>query len=196
MAATLLPFLCLGWGGGVFIFQWLINAAVLHRDPGLGDLWECRLPNGYALAMVDVPDHGWVYNPATQSPGGVGEHKDAVPNVRILQVSDRYVVGGTDSRPFGQQRADDQVDSYFVLDTRAGIQTRFSNLGELAAAVHPLGLRLQLEPIRRVYIRYRYTWFDALAGILFCGPPLLGLVLLGRSILKLRASTEPLAQRV
>ncbi len=146
--------------------------------------------------MIDVPDHGWVYNPATQVfPGGVGEQKDAVPNVRILQVSARYVVGGTDSRAFGQQRADDQVDSYFLLDTRAGIQTRFSNLGELAAAVHPLGFQLQLEPIRRVYFRYRYTWFDALAGILFCGPPLLALSLLGRSILKLRRTPEPLAQR-
>jgi hypothetical protein len=61
-------------------------------------------------------------------PGGVGEQKDAVPDVRIL---------------------------------------------------HPLGCPLQLEPIRRVYFRYRYTWFDALAGILFCGPPLLALFLLG-----------------
>jgi len=86
-----------------------------------------------------------------------------------------------------------QPKRFFVLDTRAGIQRRLWNLGELAAAVHPLGFRLQLEPIRRVYFRYRYTWFGALAGILFCGPPLLGLVLVGRSILKLRASTEPLA---
>jgi len=194
MAATLLPFLCLGWGGGGFIFQWVINDVVFHRDPGLGDLWRCPLPNGYALMMIDVPDHGRVYNPATQTfPGVVDEQKDAVRNVRILQVSGRYVVGGTDSRGFRNQGADDQVDSYFVLDTRTGIQRRFSNLGELAAAVHPLGFRLQLEPIRRVYFRYRYTWFDALAGILFCGPPLLGLVLVGRSILKLRASTEPLA---
>jgi hypothetical protein len=145
--------------------------------------------------MIDVPDHGWVYNPATQSPGGVGEQKDAVPDVRVLQVSDRYIVGGTDSRPFDQQRVDDQVDSYFLLDTRAGVQTRFSNLGALAAAVHPLGFPLQLEPTRRVYLRYRYTWFDALAGILLCGPPLLALVLLGRSILKLRRTPEPLAQQ-
>ena len=105
---------------------------------------------------------------------------NAVTDVRILQVSDRYVVGGTESRGFRQQRADDQVDS---------------NLGELAAAVQPLGLRLQLEPIRRIYLRYRYTWFDALAGVLLCGPPLLGLVLLGRFILKLRRPPEPLAQR-
>ena len=196
MAATSFPFLSLAWGGGVFIFQGVINEAVFHRDPGLGDLWQCPLPNGYALTMVDVPDHGRVYNPATQQfPGFFGEQKDAVTDVRILQVSDRYVVGGTDGRGFRQQRADDQVDSYFLLDTRAGIQRRFSNLGELAVAVQPLGLRLQLEPIRRIYLRYRYTWFDALAGVLLCGPPLLGLVLLGRSILKLRRPPEPLVQR-
>ncbi len=177
-------------------FSRVINEAVFHLDPGLGDLWQCPLPNGYALTMVDVPDHGRVYNPATQQfPGFFGEQKDAVTDVRILQVSDRYVVGGTDSRGFRQQRADDQVDSYFLLDTRAGIQRRFSNLGELAAAVQPLGLRLQLEPIRRICLRYRYSWFDALAGVLLCGPPLLGLVLLGRSILKLRRPPEPLAQR-
>jgi len=66
MAATSFPFLCLAWGCGVFIFQGVINEAVFHRDPGLGDLWQCPLPNGYALTMVDVPAHGRVYNPATQ----------------------------------------------------------------------------------------------------------------------------------
>jgi hypothetical protein len=73
LAAAALPFLCFAWAGAVFMFQALVNEAVFHRDPGLGDAWETPLPNGYALLMIDESDHGSVYNPKTQVPGGVSE---------------------------------------------------------------------------------------------------------------------------
>ena len=31
-AASLFPFVCLGWGGAVFVFQAVVNEALLHRD--------------------------------------------------------------------------------------------------------------------------------------------------------------------
>jgi hypothetical protein len=54
LAAVAFPFACLAWGGLVFAFQAIINTTVLHRDVGVGDAWECPLPNGYALLMNDV----------------------------------------------------------------------------------------------------------------------------------------------
>jgi hypothetical protein len=192
----LFPFLCLGWGGAVFVFQWIVNETVFHRDPGIGDAWTCPLPNGYALLMIDVPDQGWVYNPKTQAIGeGVGEQEDAVSGVRVLQVVDRYIAGGTDSDVrwnLGTNR--NQVDSYFLLDTVTGRRTRFSRLDDLRAATLPVGIELKLEPIGRVYFKYRFTGFDILAAILFCGPPLLALAMLGRWIVKLRWTPEMIAQ--
>jgi len=44
-AAATFPFVCLVWCVAVFVFQWIINEKVLHRDPGIGDAWRCPLPN-------------------------------------------------------------------------------------------------------------------------------------------------------
>jgi hypothetical protein len=71
--------------------------------------------------MIDVPDQGWVYNPRTQPHGGVGEREDAVAGVRNVQVSGRYILGGTDSKTFEHRAKDiNQVDAYFLLDTQLG----------------------------------------------------------------------------
>jgi hypothetical protein len=98
LVAVAFPFACLAWGGLVFAFQAVVNEAILHRDVGLGDAWECPLPNGYALLMIDVTDCGWVYNPKTQLSGGVSEQEDAPYGVRLVQVAGRYVLGGLDSK--------------------------------------------------------------------------------------------------
>jgi hypothetical protein len=66
LTASVFPFVCLGWAGLVFFFQAFVNQELLHRDPGAGDAWQCPLPNGYGILMIDVTDHGWVYNPKTQ----------------------------------------------------------------------------------------------------------------------------------
>jgi len=62
--AVLLPYFCLAWAAAVFAGQWMVNERFFHRDPGIGDLWTCPLPNGYAMEMIDVPDEAWVYKPA------------------------------------------------------------------------------------------------------------------------------------
>lgn len=198
LAVSLFPWLCLGWGGAVFVVHSTVNEMVLHRDPGLGDSWQCPLPNGYALLMVDVPDEGFVYNPKTQpAGGGVGEQEDAIAGVRVLQLAGQYVVGGTDSKSLSHLgTSDGRVDSYFLLDTVTGRHTRFSLLDDLRRASLPLGIQLHLEAIGSVYSRYRFTWFDVLAGALLCGFPLLGMVFLALWIMKLRKPDDAIAQAV
>lgn len=193
IAAGLLPFGCLVWAGGLFVFQALVNEGLLHRDPGLGDSWHCPLPNGYALVMIDVTDQGWVYNPKTQPEAdGVGEQEDAVAGVRMVQVAGRYIAGGSDTRSFqhlGQNSSD--VDSYFLLDTQAGKQTKFKSYDELLHAASQLGIQLDLKPIDRVYSQYRFTKFDVFVGLLLVVPPLLAAGLLAWWIARLRRIKEP-----
>lgn len=191
-AASLFPFICLGWGGAVFVFQAVVNEGLLHRDLGLGDTWHAPLPNGYQVMMIDVTDQGWVYNPMTQPGSGVGEREDAIAGVRNVQVAGRYILGATDSRAFENLGKDtNQVDAYFLLDTKLGRRTRFQNYDALRHSALELGIEPNLEPINAVYSKFRFSWFDVLSGLLFCVPPLIGALLLIVRVMRLRR-TRPL----
>jgi hypothetical protein len=190
LAAIAFPFVCVAWAAALFVFQALVNGT-MHRDPGLGDSWNCPLPNGYAITMIDTTDYGWVYNPKTQSGGGLSDQEDAVSGVRLVQVSGRYILGGADSHSFASSVSDHgHVDSYFLLDTQAGKRENFSNVEALGAAALQRGVHLNLEPLDAVYSRYRYTWFDIFVGALLCVPLLVYLVLLGAGIVRLRRSAQ------
>lgn len=187
LIASLFPFMCLVWAGAVFMFQAMVNEAVLHQDAGLGDTWNCPLPNGYALLMIDTMDRGWIYNPKTQPEGAVAEQQDAVADVRVLQVAGRYILGGADPRLLPQQESrSEQIDSYFLLDTQVGKQVRFQDYEALRAKAQELGISASLEPTAAVYSRYRFTWFEVFAGSLFLMPPLIGALLLLRWTLRIR----------
>ena len=179
------PLVCLGWAGILFIFQSLVNGALLHRDPGIGDTWECPLPNGYALLMIDVTDQGWVYNPKTQIGGGVGEQEDAVPGVRQLQVAGRYIFGAADSH-FTDGGKPTDVDSYFLLDTSNGRRAQFKTYDQLAKTASQLGIQLDLKDIDSVYSKYRFTWFDVMVGVLLAIPIATYFLMLVRWIARLR----------
>src|SRR6185503_3082471 len=75
LAAGIFPFVCLGWGACVFVFQGVVNEALLDRDIGIGDTWHAPLPNGFQIMMIDVTDQGLVYNPKTQPGSSVGEQE-------------------------------------------------------------------------------------------------------------------------
>jgi len=49
-----------------------------------------------------------------------------------------------------------------------------------------LNIKPDLEPINTVYSRYRFGWFDVFAGVLFLLPPLIGALLLIRSVVQVR----------
>jgi hypothetical protein len=160
---------------------------LLGRDLGIGDTWHAPLPNGYQIMMIDVTDKGWVYNPKTQSSSGVSDQEDAVPGVRKVQVSGRYILGGTDSKAFEHLGEENQsIDSFFILDTNTGKQTKFQTYDALRGKAQELRIDLSLEPINSVYRRFRSTWFDLLAAVLFSVPPLCGLALLALWIRHLR----------
>lgn len=187
VAAALLPFLCLGWGACVFVFQAVVNETLLHRDLGIGDTWHSPLPNGYQIMMIDVTDQGWVYNPKTQPEGTVGEGDDAIGGVRTIQVAGRYILGGTDSKAFdnlGQETK--PIDGYFLLDTQAGKHTTFTSFEALRGKAAELNITPNLQPIYSVYSKYRFGWFDVFVGLLLCLPPIAGTVLLILWILHLR----------
>ena len=191
LAASLFPLVCLGWAAAVFAFQAVINESILHRDAGLGDTWTCPLPNGYALLMIDTTDQGFVYNPKTQPEGGVGEQKDAIAGVRLLQVAGRYILGGSDSHPFERSENNDQkVDSYFLLDTKIGEHTTFPSYEALSGQAQELGIVLNLERIDTVYRQYRFTSFDVFVGVLFCVPPLVVGLLLSRWVVRMRRTRD------
>jgi hypothetical protein len=184
--AAFYPFVCLGWAAAVFLVQSIVNQTVFHRDPGVGDVWHCPLPNGYVMEMIDEPDYGSLYKA-----GDVGqEQRSAVNGVRLLQLSQDYMLGGTRKRSFEPEAWNDYaVDSYFLVDTRTSRITTYSSLEELGAAASPLGVRVHLEPIGRVYNRYRFTRFETALAVVFCVPVLFGLALLISRVLRVRRST-------
>jgi hypothetical protein len=193
VTAILFPLACLAWGGAIFVFQAVVNEGILHRDLGIGDTWHAPLPNGYQIMMIDVTDQGWVYNPKTQPGSGVAEQEDAVSGVRNVQVSGKYILGGIDSKAFEHLGKDvNSVDSYFVLDTQSGKQTRFVSYDALRQKALELRIEPNLQPINSVYSKFRFSWFDVFAGLLFCLPPLLGFLLLIRWIVRLRRTRPPL----
>src|SRR6266550_404212 len=113
-----------------------------------------------------------------------------VPN----QIAANGTLGGIGDRrrEFGEgpRPKMNQVDSYFMLEMQTRQLRRFSSLDERRAALLPLGLEPQLMPIWRIYNKYRFGWFDALAATLFCLPVLLGFALLTRRALQLRSRGE------
>ena len=67
--------------------------------------------------MIDLMDKGWVYNPKTQSFGGVSEQEDAVFGVQELQLVEPLILGKRDPWGEGVPEQPKSKVSYFVLDT-------------------------------------------------------------------------------
>ena len=188
LASVCFPFLCVAYAGVWFVLYAVINYAVFHRDPGLGDSWETPLPNGYALMMIDTTDQGTVYNPKTQTDRGVVTGQDdAVFGVRQLQVSKQLIFGARDSGYFSRIGQDSNVvDSYFELDTAKKTRREFKSLDELRQQAALEGATLQLREFDSVFRDYRTTWFDYLAGAILLLVPISGFVSLAWWVWKVR----------
>lgn len=188
------PFACLAWCLALFVFQAYVNETMLYRDPRVGHIWQAPLPNGYAVLMIDEHHDGTVFNPKTHFSNSANSEihpdgPDAVSGVRVLQIAGSRILGG--AGPIGQYSspvARERVDSYFLLDTEAHTRANFDTYDALARASQSFGVQPKLEPLFRVYKRYRYTWFDALVAALFLIPVLGVGFLLIRRIRRLRKS--------
>jgi hypothetical protein len=199
ITASLLPIACVGWALSILWIEGTVNQNLFNRDPGYGDMWACPLPNGYALIMVNDPDVGVLYNTKTQAlrdgvASGSG-FEDTIGAVRTLQVEGPYIFGGVDSHLY-EPSDKNEVDSYFLLDARTGKHANFSTYDELRDAAQELGLALKLEGIGTVYSKYYFTWFEAFMDLTLCVPSLLALVLLVRSIIRVRQTQGMVPQQV
>ncbi len=187
--ATLFPVACLIWAGMVFVFQAVVNVVFLHRDIGIGDGFDCPLPNGYALSFIDVTEIGTLYKPANHSLWEDPQENavNAINDVVVMQLTGPYVLGGSDSKRlehFGQDNY--AADTYFVLDTRTDKRTDFKTYAALREAAQRLNLQPNLVAIDSLYSKYRFTWFDAFAGLVLIVPPLIAAALMTRSVVRLR----------
>jgi hypothetical protein len=181
--ATLFPIGCLVWAACVFVFHGFINATYLQRDIGIGDSYYCPLPNGYSILTIDEGDQGKIYNSKTDESGP----DNLMSGVRELQVSGRTLLAASDSQWFQHFGQDNPPSNhYFLFDTQTGTRADFATENELRIAAAKSGITLKLEPISKVYQRYRFTWFDPMAAALLLLPPIVGLGFLIRSIVRLR----------
>jgi hypothetical protein len=170
--AGVLPFVCVAYAGVCFIAYAVINDTVFHRDPMLGDGWSTPIGHGYAIDMIDVTDQGTVH-PVDGPDGGLNS-PERVSGVRRMQVAGPFILGTEDRNWFANLGKDVKDESnFFVIDTRTRARREFASESELAAYASQNGASLALKPIADVYDQYRFTWFDALAGVALLLLPML-----------------------
>ncbi len=191
IAASLLPFVCLVSAFVMLLFTGFINQAFLNRDLGFGDSWRTPLPNGYAISMIDVLDHGTVYNPKTQPyRDGISSQSDTIFNVKTMQVAGPYIIVAALKEGDGPDKKGTAADSFVIIDTRTGAQTSYADEQELGRAAKENGVTMDLRPIEEVYGQYRFTWFDKTAWSVFAIPPVILFVILVIWVRKLRRSSR------
>jgi len=189
-AVTVFPFACLFWAGSLFVFS-AVNVALLHRDIGVGDGFDCPLPNGYALSFIDRTDVGTVYNPNGR-PLWSEVHENAVDNVTEMQLAGVYILGGVDShrREHFEEEDISAPNLWFLLNTKTSERKDFETLEVLKESARRRNIALSLVPIGDLYSKYRFTWFDAFAGVLLVVPPLTAFALLTRRTVRLRRTRK------
>lgn len=186
--AMILPFAFLIWAGFIFVFQAVINTTYLDRDIGIGDSSYCPLPNGYSILMIDVGDEGTIMRGPDASEAS---QSGALSGVRELQIEGPNIFGGRDSQSFQHFVKDNPaLDSFFALDTRTGRLNDFKTQDALRVFTSQSGATLRLEPISKIYTRYRFTWFDLLVALLLFLPPAIAVALILRSIIRLRQAKD------
>jgi hypothetical protein len=187
------PFLSVACAGAVFLIHAVVNVVYLHRDVGIGDGFDCPLPNGYALTFIDTTEFATLYNPRGQ-PLWSDVRENATNDIRTMQLAGRYVLGGVDSQRvqhFGQ--ASSAIDLYFLLDTRTGKRQDFSSYETVREAAQKVRVQVRLIPVADIYSEYRFTWFDGIAAISLFGLPIVGAVILFRRIMIVRRG-RPITQ--
>jgi hypothetical protein len=183
-AVTAFPFACLFWAGGVFVLSATVNVVWLHRDVGIGDGFDCPLPDGYALSFIDRTDVGTVYRP---NPAWSDVRQNAVDDVTAMQLAGPYILGSVDShRRAHFEEEISAPDSWFLLNTTTGERKAFKTLEALSNSARQSDITLSLVPIGDLYSKYRFTWFDAFAGVLLVLPSLTAFALLTRWTVRLR----------
>ena len=101
----------------------IIIAIILDIDIGIGDSWRGKLPNGYHLYSIDLPENG-----------AIGKQNLSVAIVPIVNgitkvaVSEEYVFGFINYKEMVEV---ENIGKYFALDTKTGEISYFDSEEEL-----------------------------------------------------------------
>jgi hypothetical protein len=141
IAAALLPFILLAYGGATFIGYAIWCERVRHVDPGIGDGWAVPVANNYSFWMIDVPDHGSLGKADGSSAAVISDV------VELAEVGDR-VIGRSTSK------------GLFVLNTRSGELNAFLESEAMPKEVSSLP---PLQSANDFYIHRRWGLLDLVA---------------------------------
>ncbi len=162
------------------------------KDMGWGDSWDTAVLANYNIEMIDVTDHGVLYNRADKnvSDGDGSLHfnpsdRDVIDGVRRLQVADPYIFGAVGPDDFARQGAPSPENRFFIMDTRSNSRTDYPSLADLDNAARSLRSPLALQPTEAVYNQHRYSRLDLLLGGLLALPPIVVAIILVRLLIGL-----------
>ena len=141
MAAALLPFILLAYGGITFIGYAIWCERVRHVDPGIGDGWAVPVANNYSFWMIYIPEHGSLGKEDGSSPAVISDI------VELAEVGDR-VIGRSTSQ------------GLFILNTRSGELHAFLESEAVQREISPLPT---LESANAFYIHRRWGLLDLVA---------------------------------
>jgi hypothetical protein len=143
IAAALLPFVLLAYGGATFIGYAIWCEKVRHVDPGIGDAWVVPVGNDYSFGMIDIPEHGSLFK---DDGSGSPEISDIV---ELAEVGDR-IIGRSSSK------------GLFVFNTRSGELHPFLEFEAVQKEISPVPA---LQSANTFYIHRRWGILDLVAVI-------------------------------
>jgi hypothetical protein len=171
VVTVLFPFLCVAWMGAAYVGHGFVNVLIFDRSVAGADEIDFPLPNGYALSFAQgTREVAALYRPKGWPRWRNGK-QEGIPDVRLLQMANGYMLGGRGRRLVEAPEADDRiVESYFLLETGSGRKREFATLAELEQAAGELGLRTQLQAAGTLAAAYGRTWFDGVLPLLMLLP--------------------------
>ncbi|HVG25056.1 MAG TPA: hypothetical protein VND45_12925 [Thermoanaerobaculia bacterium] len=146
VVAGALPFALLAYAGVAFGVYALWCENVRRVDPGIGDVWQVPLPNGWRFLMIDTPDSAMLVPPSGDN--------IAVDRARLGMRGDTILVA--------------DAGQFFAIDTKTRRRTEFASE---EAMLRTFGSsRGELSDANWFYTRRRWTIADALAGVVIAAP--------------------------
>ncbi|MBE6244387.1 MAG: hypothetical protein E7108_02550 [Bacteroidales bacterium] len=104
----------------------IIIAIILDIDIGIGDGWRGKLPNGYHLYSIDMPENGAIVK--QNSSGTIFNDDITVNGITNVAVSEEYVFGFIN---YKERVEVENIGKYFALDTKTGEISYFDSEEEL-----------------------------------------------------------------
>lgn len=164
------------------VIAFSIWSGLRDRDWGWGDTWDTPIIGDYHLMMIDVTDNATIYS---RSDKDSYNGKKAINGVHQLEVRGPLLLASANPGAFMEYPAKSPDNLFFILHTDTGVREDYPSIDALSAQAERLGQPLHLEPVARIYERYRYIKLDLIPLTFFAIPPIGAAVFLTRSLLRL-----------